>query len=412
MRDRIETVIIGAGQAGLSTSYHLSRRGCEHIVLEQAAGVGDAWRSGRWDSFTLVTPNWSFRLPGAEYDGTAPDGFAPRDAIVAAFERYAERFSLPVEHGRRVDSVEPASNGGGYLVSVSEAAWEARNVVIATGMFQRPRLPPFAADLSPHLTQLHTSQYHNPRSLPPGAVLVVGSAQSGCQIAEELSRSGRKVYMSLSSAGRVPRRYRGKDIFEWLDLSGFFDRTVDKLPSPDVRFAAAPHLTGRDGGHTINLHRFAKEGVALLGHLRGVRGDKVFLAPDVKECLAKADKFEAEILKMVDSHIEQRGLDAPLDTVPQLRDGYDAAEIAELDLASAGITTVIWATGYVFDFGIVRLPVFERNGFPVQKRGVTSYPGLFFAGLGWMDTQKTGLLLGVGEQTELIADNIVSSAHT
>jgi putative flavoprotein involved in K+ transport len=279
-------------------------------------------------------------------------------------------------------------------------------------MFQTAKMPRHTADLSQRLTQVHTSQYRNPDALPPGDILVVGSAQSGCQIAEELHGCGRVVYLSLGSAGRVPRRYRGRDIVEWLGVIGFFDRTVDKLPSPEVRFAAAPHVTGRDGGHTINLHQFARDGIVLLGHLQSAQGEKVTLAADVADCLAKADKFEAEILKAIDGVIEQRRIDAPLDQVPQLRDGYGSATITELDLAAAGIGTVIWATGYRFDYSLVRLPVFETNGFPVQKRGVTEHPGLYFAGLGWMDTQKTGLLLGVGEQTEHIADTIASAAHT
>jgi putative flavoprotein involved in K+ transport len=411
MPERIETVVIGGSQAGLSTSYHLSQRGCEHLVLEQAAKVAEAWRSGRWDSFTLVTPNWAFRLPGAEYQGPAPDGFMPRDEIVATIERYAERFRLPVRHGVRVTSVEPLAGGGGYLVRADGAAWEARNVVVATGMFQQPKLPPCSADIPPRIAQLHTGQYRNPRALPDGAILVVGSAQSGCQIAEELYQSGRRVYLSLGSAGRIPRRYRGKDIVDWLHLSGFFDWTVDKLPSPEARFGGNPHLTGRDGGHTISLHQFAREGVVLLGHLEGARGSKVFLATDVKERLAKADKFEAEILKMIDDAIERKGLEAGPDHVPQLRDGYEAEEITELDLDSAGITTIIWGTGYKFDFSLIRAPVFERNGFPVQRSGVTSQPGLYFAGLGWSDTRKTGLLLGVGKQAEHIASTIASAGR-
>jgi putative flavoprotein involved in K+ transport len=406
MSERIETVVIGAGQAGLSTSYHLSARGCEHVVLERAAKVAEAWRSGRWDSFTLVTPNWTFRLPGAEYAGPAPDGFMPRDEIVATFERYAERFHLPVRYGVRVDSVEPSSQGRGYLVRAKGEAWEARNVVVATGVFQEPRVPPFSTEIPSHVTQIHTGRYRNPQSLPTGAVLVVGSGQSGCQIAEELYQSGRKVHLSLGGAGRVPRRYRGKDIAEWLHLSGFFDRPVDKLPSPRARFAAPPHLSGRDGGHTINLHQFAKDGVVLLGRLHGAHAGTVYFAPDVKESLAKADQFEAEIAKSIDAFIEQKGLGAPPDRLPQLQDGYEAAEVSELDLAREEIATIVWAVGYTFDFGLVRLPVFEGNGFPVQSRGVTSQPGLFFAGLPWLDTQKTGLLLGVGEQAEWIASCI------
>jgi putative flavoprotein involved in K+ transport len=351
-------------------------------------------------------------LPGAEYDGAVPDGFMARDEVVATLEGYARRFSLPVVHGVRVGSVEPGPAGRGYLIRANGTVWKARHVVVATGLFQEPRRPSFSAELSPKVRQLHTGQYRNPASLPNGAVLVVGSAQSGCQIAEELYQSGRRVYLSLGSAGRVPRRYRGRDIFEWLHTFGFFDRTVEKLPSPQARFAGNPHLTGRNGGHTINLHQFARDGVILLGRLQSASGEKVSLAPDVRDSLAKADKFEAEILKMIDGAIEQKGLEAPPEQVPTIRDGYQATEVTEIDLGAAGIATIIWATGYRFDFSLVRLPVFEPNGFPLQHRGVTGYPGLFFAGLPWLDTQKTGLLLGVGEQTGLIASAIASSKRT
>ncbi len=411
MGERIETVIIGGGQAGLSTSYHLSRRSREHVVLERAGQVGEAWRSGRWDSFTLVTPNWTVRLPGAEYQGPDPDGFMPRDEVVATLERYAEQYHVPVTFHAQASSVERATDGPGFRVRAAGSVWEAHNVVVATGTFQEPRILPFSADISPRLVQLHTGQYRNPRALPPGAVLVVGSGQSGCQIAEELYQSGRKVHLSLGGAGRVPRRYRGKDIVEWLHIIGFFDRTVDKLPSPEARFAASPHVTGRDGGHTLNLHQFARDGVVLLGHLKGARGDQVSLLPDMKKSLARADRFEAEILKTIDGAIRERGLDAPPEQVPQRREGYEAEEIIELDLSSAGITSIIWATGYRFDFGLVRMPVFEPSGFPLQRRGATDQPGLFFAGVGWLDSPKTGLLLGVGEQTEVIAEAIDSRAH-
>lgn len=408
MIGKIETIIIGSGQAGLATSYHLKQRGCEHIILEQAAQAGNAWRNDRWDSFTLLTPNWSFRLPGAEYQGDTPDGFMPRDEIVAAFEEYVERFHLPVHYRVRVTSVEQTAERQGYLIKTDKTITQARNVVIATGLFQRPKIPSFSADLSTAVTQLHSGQYSNPQSLQPGAVLVVGSGQSGCQIAEELYQSGRKVYLCVGSAGRAPRRYRGKDTYEWLHLSGFLDRTVDKLPSPKAQFAGSPHVSGRDGGHTLNLHQFSRDGVVLLGHLKGLRENTIWLAPDLKDNLAKADKFEAEIVKLVDGFIVQTGLNVPTDSLPVLRDGYETEEINELSLQSAGITTIIWAIGYTFDFSLVKLPIFDSDGYPVQKRGVTDYPGLYFVGLPWLYKQKSGLLFGVGEDADFIASAIAN----
>ncbi len=232
MSARIDTVVIGGGQAGLATSYHLGMAGVEHLVLEQAAAAGSAWRDGRWDSFTLVSPNWSFRLPGAEYQDGQPDGFMPRDEVVARFERYVEDFDLPVRFGVAATSVMHDAESGRYLVQTADAAFDAANVVVATGLFQRPKLPAMSADIPATIEQIHSGQYRNPAALADGAVLVVGTAQSGCQIAQELYQHGRTVYLCVGSAGRIPRRYRGRDIFEWLNLSGYLDRTVADLPSP------------------------------------------------------------------------------------------------------------------------------------------------------------------------------------
>jgi putative flavoprotein involved in K+ transport len=406
----LETIIIGGGQAGLATSYYFNKQGREHLILEQAGQPANTWRNERWDSFTLLTPNWAFRMPGAEYQGDAPDGFMPRDEIVARFEQYVEGFQLPVQYHSKVTSVEQEEHGRGYTVTTGETVMHANNVVIATGLFQQPKIPGYSADLPGDITQIHSGQYHNPNALRAGAVLVVGSAQSGCQIAEELYQSGRKVYLCTGSAGRVPRRYRGRDVYEWMHLSGFLDRTSAKLPSPKDKFSANPHVSGRDGGRTLNLHQFARDGVVLLGHIQGARENRVWLAPDLKENLARADKTEAEIVKMVDGYIAQNGLNAPLETLPELRDGYEAKEITELDLRTAGITTIIWSIGYLFDFSLVRLAVLDSDGYPVQERGVTNQPGLFFVGLPWLYKYKSGHLLGVAEDAGYIASVITKEA--
>ena len=404
---RIKTVVIGGGQAGLATSYHLSRHGQEHVVLEQAAQAGNAWRNDRWDSFTLVTPNWTIRVPGIEYRGDEPGGFMPRDEVVSRFEHLVEDNALPVRFGVRVDSVEPAEHGG-YLVRTDAETIEADNVVVATGVFQRPKIPPMAAALSAGIDQLHSGQYRNPGALRDGAVLVVGSAQSGCQIAQELYRHGRTVYLCVGGAGRIPRRYRGRDIVEWLSLIGFMDRTVDDLPSLAARFAGNPHLSGRDGGQTLNLHQFVRDGVVLLGHARGVEGTTLHLAADAHEGVAKADAFEAMIIAKIDAYIAREGIDAPAETLPALSDALDAEEITELDLTAAGITTVIWAMGYSFDFSMVKAPVFDEVGFPIAERGVTRSPGLYFVGMPWMPVWSTGLLYRVGEVAQHVAEDIAA----
>jgi putative flavoprotein involved in K+ transport len=409
MSEYVETVIVGGGQAGLAISYYLSQQGRAHIILEQAPQPAEAWRNHRWDSFTLVTPNWMVRMPGAEYQGDDPDGFMTRDEVVAYLEGYIERFGLPIQFGVRVTSVEP--KGAGYLVHADEATVEAANVVIATGLYQQPNIPPISANLPGDVQQLHSSEYRNPAALPPGAVLVVGSAQSGSQIAEELYQSGRKVYLSVGGSGRGPRRYRGKDIARWLSETGSNDMTVDKLPSPQAKFAASGQVSGKDGGHTINLHQFARDGVVLLGRMQAAQGGKITLAPDLKENLAETDKLEADLLKEIDDYIEKNRLDVPQETLPELQDGYDAEVITELDVQSAGITSVIWATGYKFDFSLVRLPVFDGDGFPIQKRGVTDYPGLYFLGLPWLHTAQSGNLYGVGDDAAHIVADILGKEH-
>jgi len=403
MTKHIDTVIVGGGQAGLSTSYHLTRQGREHIILEKANQPAQVWRS-RWDSFTLITPNWTTQLPGAEYVGDNPDAFMGRDDLVNYFEDYIEQFEMPVQFGMQVNSVE--SNGNGYHVRTNNGTFKADNVVIAAGMHQEPKRPHFSANMPASVHQLHSHEYRNPNTLPEGAVLVVGSAQSGCQIAEELYQDGRKVYLSVSSAGRIPRRYRGKDITRWMEDIGFGDRTVDQLPSPKAKFGPNPHGTGKDGGHTINLHQFVRDGVVLLGRIQDVQREKFVIAPNLKENLAASDKFEVEMIKHVDEFIDKNGLDEPVEILPNLRDGYEVEEILELDLISSGIRSIVWATGFKFDFSWVELPAFDEDGFPVQTRGVTDYPGLYFVGLPFLHNAKSGLLSGVGEDAAHVADHI------
>jgi len=403
--EHIETVIVGGGQAGLATSYHLTQHGREHVILEQAAQAAHVWRNERWDSFTLVTPNWAFKMPGAEYNGTDPNGFMPREEVVTYFEKYVEQFRLPVEYDTRVLSIEPL-DGKGYRIQTSRKTFTANNVVIATGFFQKPKIPKFAAGFSKDITQLHSSAYRNPESLPDGPVLVVGSAQSGCQIAEELYQRGRKVFLCTGSAGRAPRRYRGRDVIEWLNLTGAFDLTPKQLPPGMGKFKGIPHFSGTKGGHTLNLHQFARDGVTLVGHLRDARDDQIFPAPDLRENLESADRFEAEALKMIDGYIEANGLDAPPEELPQLRDGYEQPEALKLDLKIHDIKTIIWAMGYTFDYSLVKLPVRDGDGFPIQTNGVADYPGLYFSGLPWMPTERPGSLLGVGERAGDIASQI------
>jgi putative flavoprotein involved in K+ transport len=404
MAERFDTIVIGAGQAGLAMSYCLTQLGREHLVLERER-VGEAWRSQKWDSFTLVTPNWAVNLPGFAYQGDEPDSYLTREEVVRYLEDYVAFFNPPLRLGVTVTAVQAAEDG--FTVESDSGRFAATNVVVATGAFQKPKIPAFSAQISSHIRQLHSSAYRNPAELPAGAILVVGSGQSGCQIAEELYQEGRKVYISTGGAGRMLRRYRGKDIFWWINEIGMMDRTVDKLPSPDKRFDANPQLTGKGGGRWLNLHQFAIDGVTLLGRLKDGSGTRLFFAEDLMENLAKSEKPIGEIKKAVDGYIGKNGLEIAEDEpLPELRAGYESPIVTELDLEEAGITSIVWACGYSFDFSWVKFPIFDTFGYPVQQRGVTAQPGLYFVGLQWLHKPKSSLLLGVGEDAEHIASHI------
>jgi len=406
MVENIESVMIGGGQAGLSLSYYLTQAGREHIVLEKSPQVADAWRNRRWDSFTLVSPNWTFRLPGAEYADSEPDGFMPKADIVRRFEQYEQENHLPVSYSTKVTRVEPIKDHYRYRIFTDNKIYESKNVIIATGLYHNVKIPAFAAQIPQDILQIPSDAYRNSQTLPPGAALVVGSAQSGSQIAEELHEAGRKVYLSTCTAGRVPRRYRGIDGFDWLTRVGFFDRTLAMLNSPKDRFFPSPHLSGKGGGRTLNLHKFSRDGIILLGHTLGYEEGKLVLAPDLKENLAKADGFAANAIKQIKAYILNNGMDAPMEEVMVLDDGFRAPVIHSLDLATEGISVIVWATGYSADYSLVQLPLLDSYHFPFADRGVTRFPGLYFLGMNWMNKFKTGFLMGVGESAQYLAEVI------
>jgi putative flavoprotein involved in K+ transport len=410
MSEQIETVIIGGGQAGLALSYYLTQQGRTHVVLERGR-VAETWRSQRWDSFTLVTPNWMTQLPGSPYQGADPDDFLPHEEIVLTLERYAQSFCAPLRCGVQATAVQLQPAGKGYLVETSEESFEAANVVLATGGFPLPKLPQASAAIPVNLMQLHSSQYRRPGRLPSGAVLVVGSGQSGSQIAEELHQSGRQVYLCVSRCGRSPRRYRGKDIMWWVNQMGGYDRTVDQLPSPAARFACHPDLSGKDGGYEINLRQLASEGVVLLGRLQEVQGSRAILAPDLEDNLNKADAQAEQLIQAIDHYVLETRMEMPVestseDSIPMWLPPADP--LLEVDLYAAGISTVIWATGFQLDFGWVHVPVFDEAGSPLHQRGITSSPGLYFLGLPWLSKEKSALLFGIGEDAAFLAAAIAA----
>lgn len=401
MTEAYETVIVGGGQAALALSYFLSQLGREHVILE-GGRVAERWRSERWDSLAFQFPNWSIRLPGYEYRGGDPDGFAPRDEVVRFIEQYRDVIKAPVRTGVHVRSVTQKPGSTRFLLQTDDASLQAGSVVIATGPYQAPALPPAAVAVD--LFQVHSSRYRNPAALPPGATLVVGSGASGCQIVEDLLEAGRTVYLSVGRHRRVPRRYRGRDVFWWLTEMGALDQTVDQRP--EERRTANPLVTGVHGGHDIDLRDYAARGVTLLGHVRGVQGGKLFLAADLDHHVTQGDQGFTAFTRSVDDFVLQTGMDAPKDVqVSPSHPGLPEPP-GELDLHAAGITSMVWATGFRYDLGWIRLPVLDEAGEPVHRRGVTRCPGLYFLGLAWLHKLKSSVLCGVGEDAAYLVERI------
>lgn len=405
MREFHDTIVIGGGQAGLIMSHCLSRIGREHVVLERGRVV-ERWRSERWDSLAFQFPNRLIRLPGLAFSGE-PDAFAGRAEIVAFLERYADHVRAPIRCGVEVQSLRREPGSARYQLVTPGGVLEARNVVIATGPYQRPDLPPLAEKLPPRVMQLHASAYRNPEQLPPGAVLVVGSGASGSQIAEELAEAGRTVYLSISRHRRVPRRYRGRDLAEWLAALGLLDLSRPQWLRGQPALPVT--LTGVGGGHDIDLRRFAADGVRLAGYLTDVRDEVLRFADNVEAILSAADDAYAEFRAAADAYLEATGDDAPPAGDPLPPPPRPAhAPVRELDLRTAGVGAVIWCTGYKFDLGWVNLPLIGENGAPRHTGGVTECPGVYFLGLSWLRSWSSTFLFGVGADAQFLAEQIAA----
>jgi putative flavoprotein involved in K+ transport len=404
-RPRRSVAVIGGGQAGLAMSYCLKERGIDHIVFEKNK-VGHEWRERRWDSFCLVTPNWQCQLPGFPYSGGEPFGFMKKDQIVRYLEAYAASFEPPIFEGAAVTALRRRP-GGGYELETTLGPCVVDQVVIAVGGYHIPSIPRIADRLPTDIVQIHSSAYRNAQSLPEGDVLVVGTGQSGCQIAEDLHLAGRRVHLCVGGAPRTARRYRGKDVVEWLEAMGYYRKPVHEHPLQErVRAKANHYVTGRDGGRDIDLRKFATEGMQLYGRLIAEKGGILELAPDLKHNLDQADAVSESIKRTVDKYIESQGIDAPTEApyVPLWEPPADGGR--ELDLARAGIRAVVWSTGYRPDYRWVEVPVFDGKGYPAHQRGVTTVEGLHFLGLPWLYTWGSGRFSGVADDARYLSDRI------
>ncbi len=400
--EQVETLVIGGGQAGLVMSQRLKQRGLSHLVLERHR-IAERWRSERWDGLRFQFPNWSVRLPDFPFPHSDPDGYAANSEIVDYITAYSDFVAPPLRCGVEVTRLRRADGGRGFVAETPEGVIAANNVVVATGPYQRPVVLALSRDID--VFQVHASGYKNPEQLPPGAVLVVGSGASGAQIADELARAGRRVFLSVGRHTRLPRRYRGRDLIWWLRELGI-DQTPVAERGPS---RLLPVISGAYGGHTIDFRRFAADGMTLLGRVRAARDGVVDIAADLAENLATGDATYAAFLDRVDAHIERHGLDMPEDPAARAvkPDPPCLTEpVRRLDLRAENISAVIWATGYGFDFGWIELPVLDGRGEPVHRRGVSEVPGLYFLGLQWLSRMKSAFLSGVGDDAAVLADHI------
>ena len=375
--------------------------------------VGNTWRTQRWDSFTLNTPNWMRALPGDPYAGASPDAFAATAEWIEQLERYVRDHGLPVRSRTGVTAVEPAGSGGFTIHTSTGEQLGARNVIVAAGVQNAPRLPPVARDIDAKVERLTTAEYRRPAQLPPGAVLVVGSAQSGCQIAEDLLAAGREVYLATGNVGRVPRRLRGRDTFAWLEEVGWFRQRPQDLPDPAMMRWAQPQTSGTGPrGHTVSYQSLAASGVTLLGHLEGAAGDRLTFADDLPARIRFADEFAARIRKTVDDHIARSGADAPASEADPadapVGDPSRYGGPTTLDLADRGIRSVIFSVGFGGDLSWLRVPALDQRGAPVHAEGRAPVDGVWFVGVPWMRTRKSGILWGAAEDSAHVVDQIIA----
>lgn len=404
LKDHYSVAVIGGGQAGLSMSYHLTSKEIDHVVLERNQ-IGHSWRQQRWDTFCLVTPNWQCNLPGFPYAGPEPHGFMKKDDIVAYLEAFAASFNPPVFEGVAVKQLRKLSDGL-FEIQCTKGTFTANQVVVAVGGYHKPRIPRIAEKVPSHIQQIHSSEYRNPSQLPQGNVLVIGSGQSGCQIAEDLHLAGRGVHLAVGSAPRVARRYRGRDVVDWLADMGHYDMPVELHPQKEaVRGKANHYVTGRDGGRDIDLRMRAKEGMQLHGRVADCVDGVMHFADDLVKNLDNADQSSENIKNMIDGYIAEKGISAPQEAryVPvwQPTGGHSS-----IDLHAEKVSGIVWSVGFESSFDWIDLPIFNGKGYPNHYRGVSREPGVYFLGLPWLHTWGSGRFSGVARDSAFLLEKI------
>jgi putative flavoprotein involved in K+ transport len=410
-----DVIVVGAGYSGLCASYHLKKYGLSHIIFERGR-IGETWRSQRWDNFHFNSTNKLNLLPG-EKEAEDPDRFGMVPQFVSSLEQYVSKHQLPVRENSNVISVE--KNDELFQITVSSNKeiknYYSRQLLIASGAANEIKIPSIAKNISKDIQQVHTCEYKNAGQLPAGAVLVVGGAQSGIQIAEDLLHAGKKVYLSTSKVGRIPRWYRGKDIFYWIMETKFYDIKAEELEDPKLLEARPPHVSGTGTGkQSLSLQSLAKQGAVILGKLTKADKDHVFFQADAAEHVKFADDFSNEIKRMIDNHIKENNLPAPPphDDKPDLpdADAACASSITFLDLKENNINTIIWSTGFTADHSYIKLSVFDKDGKLKHKDGIPEIPGLYFLGYPWLRSRKSPILFGIIVDVEFVVDKIYSYA--
>jgi putative flavoprotein involved in K+ transport len=403
--EKVEVLVVGGGQAGIAMSEHLSDRGLEHVVLERDR-IAERWRTGRWDSLVANGPAWHDRFPGLEFSGTDPDAFPHKDAVADYFEDYAARIKAPVRCGVAVEEVRRNAGRPGFRARTSEGVIDAAYVVAATGPFQKPVMPALVPE-GAELLQIHSNAYRNPDQMPDGAVLVVGAGSSGTQIADELLRAGRRVYLSVGPHSRYPRRYRGHDYCWWLGVLGLWDI---EAPAPDTEHVTIA-VSGAHSGYTVDFRALAARGMTLVGRALAWRDGVMSFAPGLAELLEKGDADYLSILDQADAYVARNGLDLPEE--PEARVFPVVAEcianpILDLDLGQAGVTSIIWATGYNADYDWLKVDAFDEAGKPRHQRGVSGESGVYFLGLPWLARRGSSFIWGVWHDANYIAHHIAT----